>query len=89
MIIPRLILGVAAITMAVAPSFAQTACEKLMTRHFAGITITSASEIPSGPFTLPGAANAATVEMPAFCRVAAVVGAGGPIRALDARAVEH
>jgi feruloyl esterase len=38
-----------------------------------GITITSAVSVPAGSFTLPGAAAGTTVQVPAFCRVAATV----------------
>src|SRR5580698_1381501 len=70
----RLILGFAATLIASAPSRAQPACEKLADAHFPSITITSATSIPGGPFRLPtGAANAPSVDIPPFCRVAAVV----------------
>jgi feruloyl esterase len=55
------------------PSYAQTACEKLLTATFPQIKITQASAVPAGPFTLP-AGNAGPVEVPAFCRVQATVG---------------
>ena len=63
------------LAIAAAPSGAQSSCEKLMSARFPYIKIMSATTIPAGPFTLPtGAANAASVEMPAFCRVVAVAG---------------
>ena len=66
----------AAFTVAAVPSAAQPVCEKLMSARFPSITITSATSIPAGPFTLPtGAASAPSVEMPPFCRVSAVVDA--------------
>jgi feruloyl esterase len=71
----RLGLQFAILTIAVAPIRAQPACERLMSAHYTAITITSATSVPAGPFTLPtGSANATSVEMPPFCRVAAVVG---------------
>lgn len=71
----RLVLALAAMAVAVAPSYAQSACEKLVTAHFPFITITAATEHPGGPFTMPNAnPNAAPVTLPAFCRVAGVVG---------------
>ena len=59
----------------VTPAYGQQPCEKLMSASMRGITITSAVTVPSGPFTLPGGGTRnATVQAPAFCRVAATVG---------------
>ena len=71
----RLTFALAAITITAAPSYASPACEKLAVTPFPGITITSATSIPAGPFLRPtGGARATTIEAPLFCRVAAVVG---------------
>jgi len=71
----RLVPAFATTLIATAPSRAQPACEKLASAHFPSITIASATSIPAGPFQLPtGASNAPSVDMPPFCRVAAVVG---------------
>lgn len=73
---PRMLVALAAVIAFAAPSGTQPACERLMTVRLPGITITSAASVPAGSFTLPtGAANAPSVEVPAFCRVAAVAGA--------------
>ncbi len=52
--------------------YGQSACEKLASARFPGITITFAASVPAGSFTAPGSSGPATV--PAFCRVAATVG---------------
>src|SRR6185312_2880539 len=71
----RPLLVLAAMAVAAAPSYAQSACEKLTTAHFPFITITLATEHPGGPFVMPNAnPNAAPVTLPAFCRVAGIVG---------------
>ena len=75
MTISRLSLTLAAFALAAPSINAQSACEKLAGTSFPAITITSASSHPGGAFTMPGAGtNAVPVELPAFCRVAAVVG---------------
>ena len=57
-----------------APCWAQPACEKLATTHFPMITVVSATSVPAGAFVLPtGGADAASVQVPAFCRVVAAV----------------
>ncbi len=59
-----------------APSYAQSACEKLAGSHFPAITITSATSIAAGPFTAPAEGpRIPAFQAPSFCRVAAVVGA--------------
>ena len=72
----RTTLALLAFTAAATPGWAQQSCEKLATTPFRGMTITSATSVPAGSFTLPGnGARAATAQVPAFCRVAGVVGA--------------
>ena len=56
------------------PAWAQRPCEGLTSLPMRGLTITSAVSVPAGAFALPGAANAAKVQVPEFCRVAATVG---------------
>src|SRR5271170_4530223 len=68
----RTILAITAL-FAAYPSWAQQSCEALTTTSIPGLTITSAASVPAGSFTLPGGPPA-TVQMPAFCRVAATVG---------------
>jgi feruloyl esterase len=71
----RPLLALAAMAFAVAPSYAQSACEKLAAAHLPFITITLATEHPGGPFAMPNAnPGAAPVTLPAFCRVAGIVG---------------
>ncbi|HWE49756.1 MAG TPA: tannase/feruloyl esterase family alpha/beta hydrolase [Bryobacteraceae bacterium] len=70
---PRILLAIAALGIA-APSYAQQACEKLVTLSMPGLKITSATSIPAGPFTLPGGGRGGPAQVPAFCRVAATVG---------------
>jgi feruloyl esterase len=61
------------------PAGAQPTCEALASLPVHGITITSAASVPAGSFTLPqsgtpGVTSAATVQVPRFCRVMAIVG---------------
>jgi feruloyl esterase len=70
----RLFLALVTISVAAVPSHAQQPCESLTNLAVAGLTITSATSIPKGPFILPSSPNQAQpVPVPAFCRVAAVV----------------
>ena len=70
-----LVLAVSLLQLGIAaPLFAQQACEKLATTPMRGITITSATSVPAGPFTLPGGGRGGPVQTPAFCRVVATVG---------------
>jgi feruloyl esterase len=55
------------------PLSAQQACEKLANVAFPGVTITSATRVSAGPFTLPSGQNRPPVDLPAFCRVQAMV----------------
>src|SRR2546427_3545348 len=53
-------------------------CESLTSLALPDTTITSATAVPAGPFTIPGAQGRAggappTLTVPAFCRVAATV----------------
>jgi len=52
-------------------AFAVT-CESLMTASLPNVTITGAESIPAGTYQPPGSATAFT-DLPAFCRVTAVV----------------
>jgi len=72
MTVNRTILALAALS-ATCPAWAQQPCERLASLPIQGITISSAASVPAGSFTLPGNATAATVQMPAFCRVMATV----------------
>src|SRR6201999_1050781 len=51
-----------------------TPCEALKNAPLSGIRITSAELVAAGSFSLPGG-RPTTVQVPAFCRVAATVGA--------------
>ena len=55
------------------PVFAQIRCEQLLTVPLAGMTISSATEVPGGELELPGGRGPSQVDVPAFCRVAATV----------------
>jgi feruloyl esterase len=66
---------IAAAAIAAVSATAQTPCEALASKSFPGMKIISATSVPAGPFTVPGGgARAATVQTPAFCRIAATVG---------------
>jgi len=52
-----------------AAAFAAQPCERLTGLQLAGVTLSSASAVPAGPFSPPSGASAA---VPAFCRVTAV-----------------
>src|SRR5579862_1034916 len=56
------------------PGWAQQSCEQLTALKIRDLTITSAVSVPAGSFSLPGGRGSATVQVPAFCRVAATVG---------------
>ncbi len=73
MTIPRIILACAALSAA-CPAWAQQSCESLASVPMRGITITSVASVAGGSFTLPVGSPAATVQVPAFCRVSATVG---------------
>ena len=49
---------------------AQQSCESLTSLTLPGVTISSATSVAAGPFTLPGSTR--TIPAPAFCRVVAV-----------------
>jgi len=68
----RTILAIAALSAA-CPAWAQRSCESLASVAMPGLTITSAASVSAGSFRLPGAASTATAQVPAFCRVAAMV----------------
>jgi feruloyl esterase len=70
MTIRRTILALAALA---SPAWPQQSCESLASLPVRGISITSVVSVPAGAFKLPGPASAATVQVPAFCRVAATV----------------
>ena len=72
MTIRRMILAIAALSVA-CPAWAQRSCESLTSLLMPGLTVTSAAAVPAGSFKLPGGASTATVQVPAFCRVAATV----------------
>jgi feruloyl esterase len=65
----------AALSLAAIPSFAQQPCESVKSLAVAGLTIASATSVPAGSFTLPGARtrNGGGVEVPDFCRVEGVI----------------
>jgi feruloyl esterase len=63
-----------AILFAVCPAWAQQSCEGLASLSIPGIKITSATSVSAGVFTLPAGSFPATLQVPAFCRVAATVG---------------
>src|SRR5580698_8344342 len=71
----RIILALGALSAAY-PLCAEQSCESLATVRMPGIMITSAVSVPAGSFPLPGGGpgGGATVQPPAFCRVAATVG---------------
>ena len=72
--ISRITLTLGTIAFVAVPSYAQPACEKLASARFPGITITSATSVPGGPFMAPaGGPRIPDFEAPPFCRVAAVV----------------
>ena len=48
---------------------AQQACEKLKDLKLADTSVLSAESVLSGPFALPPGLPAASVDVPAFCRV--------------------
>lgn len=62
-----------AISAAASPVLAQQSCEDLASASIPGIRIESAVSVPAGSFALPGSPNAAKIQVPAFCRVAASV----------------
>ena len=72
MTVRRTILAATAL-FAACPAWAQRPCESLTSVPMPGLTITSTASVPAGSFKLPGAASTATVQVPAFCRVAATV----------------
>src|ERR1700723_2225719 len=72
MTLSQIVLALAALSAA-CPAWAQQACEGLGSLPLPGVKITSAASVPAGSFTLPGNASAATVQIPAFCRVMATV----------------
>jgi feruloyl esterase len=51
----------------------QQSCERLASLKLPSITITSAVSLAAGRFTLPGGRGNNTVQVPAFCRVAATI----------------
>ncbi len=63
----------AAVLFAAFPAWAQRSCESLTSVPMPGLKITAAASVQAGSFKLPGAASTATVQVPAFCRVAATV----------------
>src|SRR5579871_5470810 len=70
----RLVIALAAIAVAAAPSYAQQSCENLKSLTLPGVTVTLAVSVPAGEFTLPsGPTRKAPPKVPAFCRVAGVV----------------
>ncbi|PYR28329.1 MAG: tannase/feruloyl esterase family alpha/beta hydrolase [Acidobacteria bacterium] len=55
---------------ATAPASNGTACENLAALTVPGVSIRSATAVPAGPFTVPGARQ--EIVLPAFCRIEAV-----------------
>jgi feruloyl esterase len=55
------------------PAFGQQNCEHLTKLALPGVAIGSATAIAAGPFSLPSASGASPVNVPAFCRVIAIV----------------
>ncbi len=67
----RLLLVLLGTAFAALPAAAQSACENLTRIVLPRATITLAQPVPAGPFTPPG--QTASIDAPAFCRVAGVV----------------
>jgi feruloyl esterase len=67
----RLLLIVGAALAVAAPAPAQQACENLTRLSLPGVTISSATSVAAGKFTPPS--QNSPVDVPAFCRVAAVI----------------
>ena len=59
---------------AACPAWAQQPCEGLTSVSIPGVKITSATSVSAGALTLPAGSLPATLQVPAFCRVAATVG---------------
>lgn len=70
---PLAALAAAALLVAAAPASAAT-CEDLASLKVAGGSITAATLLPAGPFTLPGARGGRGLgDLPSFCRVEGVL----------------
>ncbi len=70
----RAIVAFAAVSLATIPSAAQQPCESIKSLTIAGLTITSATSVQAGSFSLPAArARNGGVEVPDFCRVEGVI----------------
>ena len=70
----RFPLALTALVLSAIPSLAQRPCEGLTNLALPGVTISSATSVPAGSFTLPsGGARNASAEVPDFCRVAGVI----------------
>src|ERR1700724_2633195 len=68
----RIVLAISALSVA-SKAWGQQSCESLASLKLPSITITSATSVAAGPFTVPGGRGNDTVQAPAFCRVAATI----------------
>src|SRR5262245_10508823 len=70
----RVILWIGALGAALTVCAQKQPCEELTKVSLPNVTITKATSVPAGPFSMPGGrAGATQVTVPAFCRVAATV----------------
>jgi feruloyl esterase len=70
---PRPVLILATLLLTTHPILARQPCEQLADLKLPGLTITSATSVPAGPFSIQGTqARLFSGEVPAFCRVVAI-----------------
>src|SRR5690348_9428125 len=68
----RTMLAISALGAA-STAWGQQSCESLASLKLPSITITSAVAVAAGPFAVPGGRGNNTIQVPAFCRVAATI----------------